>query len=152
MKKRTKDPRTREILTAEERSKRMRSVRRSGTTEELLLFDEIVSLGFRPKCNDSSLPGTPDIVFKDRRLAVFVDGDFWHGRDWFSHGVAPMNNRRFWITRFESNRRRDRRCDRGLRQMGWRVMHVWGSDVRRNAKAIAWRIVRRAMKRGGRDA
>ena len=150
--KKSTNKRRYDFLTPAQRSERMKRVRRSATTEEQILFEAIASLGFKPARNERSLPGCPDIVFHEHRLAVFVDGDFWHGREWFSSGRAPKGNRAFWVSRFESNRRRDRRCDRALRRMGWRVSRVWGSAVRRTPLAIAARLVRRAEKGGCYDA
>jgi DNA mismatch endonuclease (patch repair protein) len=84
--------------------------------------------------------GKPDVSFPDARLAVFVDGDFWHGRDWFENGVAPATNPDFWIAKFERNRRRDRIVDRELRGSGWSVLRLWGSDVRKDSAAAAARV------------
>lgn len=140
-----------DILSPEERSRRMRSVRRSCTADEELLFNALVSVGFVPTRNDPSLPGTPDMVFREFKLAIFVDGDFWHGREWFTSGKAPKGNRRFWVARFESNRRRDRRCERALRRMGWRVSRAWGSAVRKAPSVVAKRIIRRVKLGGHRD-
>jgi len=133
-----------DVFTKEFRSEVMRRVRREKTLDEELLFRELRSLGLRAHQNDAALPGRPDIVVRASRLVVFVDGDFWHGRAWFEERRAPRTNRDFWIKRFEDNRQRDRRVDRQLRALGWRVTRVWGSDVRRNTGRVAKRVMRRA--------
>jgi DNA mismatch endonuclease (patch repair protein) len=85
-------------------------------------------------------------------LAVFVDGDFWHGRAWFERGEAPATNSEFWIRKFEINYRRDRAVDRQLRKDGWSVLRLWGSEVRKapnNAVSrVRARLRRLARKRG----
>lgn len=134
---------TKDMFTVEVRSAIMRAVRTRGTDPEERLAAALTALGLSFKRHDQKLPGTPDFLFVRQRLAVFVDGDFWHGRTWFARGEAPVGNRAFWIRKFESNRRRDRRVDRALRQLGWAVVHLWGTDVRRAPDRAAARIVRR---------
>ena len=129
-----------DVFSREFRSEVMRRVRRQGTLDEDLLFAALVDAGVHVTRNDPELPGTPDLVAGGHKLAIFVDGDFWHGRAWFERGAAPRSNRDFWIERFKSNRRRDRRVDRQLRKLGWSVIRVWGSDVRRDAARVARRI------------
>jgi len=73
--------------------------------------------------NRRHLPGTPDIVFGPVRLAVFIDGCFWHSCP--QHGVLPKNNREWWRSKLEANRERDSRKDRELERMGWLVIHAW---------------------------
>lgn len=135
-----------DVFSAEFRSEVMRRVRRTGTHEETLLYRALREIGERPRRNVSRLPGKPDLVFGDCQLAVFVDGDFWHGRAWFRDGAAPTTNRRFWIERFETNRRRDRRVDRKLRALGWRVSRLWGTDVRRDPSKAAARVLKRLVR------
>jgi DNA mismatch endonuclease (patch repair protein) len=124
----------------------MKRVRRERTLDENLVFEALEEIGVQTVRNDKLLPGTPDLTVPASRLAIFVDGDLWHGRAWFDRGAAPNANREFWIERFESNRRRDRRVDRKLRQLGWRVTRVWGADVRRVALRAARRLARRVER------
>jgi DNA mismatch endonuclease (patch repair protein) len=74
--------------------------------------------------------GNPDFVFKTHRLAVFVDGCFWHGCR--EHATQPLNNRAFWKAKFVRNKARDRLVTRTLRQRGWRVLRVWQHELSRN--------------------
>lgn len=125
------------------RSEVMKRVRRERTLDEEILYEALTTAGIGVDRNEKSLPGSPDLVVFGCRLAIFVDGDFWHGRAWFERGAAPKSNREFWVKRFEDNRKRDRRVDRQLRQLGWRVSRVWGSEVRRDPKRVVQRIKRR---------
>jgi DNA mismatch endonuclease (patch repair protein) len=88
----------------------------------------------------AELPGRPDIVFRHLRLAVFVDGDFWHGRN-FREWQGKLNAA--WKGKIGRNIERDRQIDRRLRSIGWHVLHVWGSDIKRSPSASAERIIRR---------
>ena len=84
-----------------------------------------------------ALPGTPDVVFPRQRVAVFVDGDFWHGYRLpaWEQGLKP-----YWREKIRRNRRRDRRNVARLRKLGWTVIRVWEHDVQRDLAGVAARI------------
>lgn len=90
------------------------------------------------------LPGKPDIVFRRCRLAVFVDGEFWHGHDYakWKDGLSP-----FWRTKIEKNMARDRAVDRRLKSLHWLPVHVWGRDILRDAEKSGSRILSIRAKR-----
>ena len=91
----------------------------------------------------SKLPGKPDFVFPARRLAVFVDGCFWHGCP--KHCRMPASNRKFWRDKITRNRQRDRKVNRLLRARNWRVLRIWEHALaRKNEKHTVARI-RRAL-------
>src|SRR5262245_47719097 len=71
--------------------------------------------------------GKPDFVFLKHRIAVFVDGCFWHGCP--LHSTLPRNNRALWLEKLEGNKSRDKRTTRSLRAQGWRVIRVWEHDL-----------------------
>jgi DNA mismatch endonuclease (patch repair protein) len=118
----------------------MRAVRVAETEPEDRLAQALRQLGLRFQKNDRRVLGRPDICFKTHRLAVFVDGDFWHGRAWFERGEAPATNPEFWIRKFEINHRRDRVVDRALRKSGWSVLRIWGSEIRKAPKMAAAKV------------
>ena len=107
-----------------------------------------LGVAFREHAAD--LPGTPDFALDVPKVAVFVDGDFWHGRPWFESGRAPKANRAAWLRKFGRNRRRDRRADSELLRMGWLPLRFWGSDVDRKALRCAL-VVRLLASRGVED-
>ena len=80
-------------------------------------------MGLRYRLHRKDLPGKPDIVFGPVRVAVFVDGCFWHHCP--DHGTIPKNNREWWIEKFERNRERDLRKDSQLIELGWLPVHIW---------------------------
>ena len=117
-------------------SRIMARVRSKNTLPELQLRKALRSLNYRFGLHNVKLPGTPDVVFSERKLAVFVDGDFWHGRQWRTRGLkslesqfARVRNRSYWIKKISGNIRRDARVSRQLRRMGWHVARIWESDL-----------------------
>jgi len=129
------------------RSRIMSTVRTAHTDPEVRLGKLLRLVGVPVSAQATRLPGSPDFVVRPSKLAIFVDGDFWHGREWFAVGAAPVTNRDFWIAKFEKNRARDRRADRKLRRLGWSVLHVWASDIRRRPEAVIRRVIRAVTSR-----
>ena len=127
-----------DFLTKAERSARMARIRGTNTTPERLVFRFLRRTGVYFARHARDLPGSPDIVFRQARLAVFIDGDFWHGRNFsaWRDGLAP-----YWAEKIERNARRDRRQSRLLRSLGWHVLRVWGTDACRSPEKAAKRIV-----------
>jgi DNA mismatch endonuclease (patch repair protein) len=98
--------------------------------------------GFRYRKNRADLPGAPDIVFPAARLAVFVDGDFWHGNNWemLSAKLRRGHNSAYWIRKIERNAARDLEQTHELTTMGWLVVRVWESEIRRDVNEAAARV------------
>lgn len=136
-----------DFLTKEARSALMARIRSSGTGPERTAERMARSLGARPVLNDRRLPGTPDMAFHGRRLAVFVHGCFWHRHGCPAGRRSPAVNRAFWEAKFEANARRDRRAVGALRRAGWRTMTVWECQLRRGPEAARRRLAR-ALGRG----
>jgi DNA mismatch endonuclease (patch repair protein) len=118
-----------DIMTAEERSHRMSLIRSRDTVPELTLRRALHAMGLRYRIHVSKLPGRPDVVFPSRRVAVFVNGCFWHGHR-CPAGHVPKSNSTFWRTKVETNRSRDARNILKLRNSGWKVIVVWECQVR----------------------
>ena len=97
---------------------------------------ELHRRGYRFRVNAAWLAGKPDVVFTKIRLAIFIDGDFWHGWkfDEWSHKLAP-----YWHEKISGNKARDLRRAASLRREGWTVMRIWEHDVDKNfERCIAW--------------
>lgn len=79
----------------------------------------------------SSLPGKPDVVFSEKRIVVFCDGDFWHGRKWtkLKRSLSNSKNGKYWISKIDYNRKRDRIVARELRARGWTVIRFWEQEI-----------------------
>jgi DNA mismatch endonuclease, patch repair protein len=121
-------------------SAQMKRMPRSGTGPELAVRRALHRRGLRYRVSPRDVPGRPDLVFTRARLAVFIDGCFWHACP--EHGTLPKNNREWWEAKFVGNRERDRRKDRLLEEDGWMVLHFWEhEDVLSVADTVvaAWR-------------
>lgn len=96
---------------------------RRNTAPEMAVRSALTALGLRYRLHRRDLPGTPDIAFISARVAVFVDGCFWHACP--NHGVMPKANREWWLLKLDRTRERDIRKDRALSDAGWLPIHVW---------------------------
>ena len=129
--------------TSKQASRALAGSSSKDTTCERLLRSELWRMGLRFRKNVRDLPGKPDVVFTGPRVAVFVDGDFWHGRNWRKRKrkLQAGSNAAYWVPKIEANRVRDRRHAKELRARGWAVLRVWEADVlsdpRRQAQRIA---------------
>lgn len=101
----------------------MQRMPRESSKPEIALRRELHRRGLRFRLHLRGLPGTPDIAFTRAKVAVFVDGCFWHSCP--EHQIIPKNNREWWTAKFAANAERDRRKDEELRQIGWFPLHVW---------------------------
>jgi DNA mismatch endonuclease (patch repair protein) len=119
---------------------------RSSTTPEVQLRRALHSMGLRFRINQRGLPGTPDIVLSRARLAVFVDGCFWHGCP--DHGIVPKNNAEWWRTKLLANAERDRRKDEELIVLGWLPLHFWEHEPTDQMAAKTVALWRRRTGRG----
>lgn len=116
--------------------------KKADTVCEVMLRSELFRRGLRFRKNVRGLPGVPDIVFVRQRVAVFCDGDFWHGRDWNARRakLATGANSAYWHAKIERNMARDAEQTAGLTALGWTVVRVWETDVRKDVAAAATRI------------
>lgn len=121
-------------------------MRQRDTDAEVALRRAIHALGLRFNVNRSLLPGSRrlvDIVFPRAKVAVLVDGCFWHSCP--DHQSVPRANRDWWIAKLDANRKRDRDTDRRLTHEGWKVVRVWEHENASTAAARIARIVRRRV-------
>ncbi len=129
--------------SSEQVSQQMKRMPRKNSGPEVRLRRELHSRGLRFRVNLRGLPGTPDIAFTRAKIAVFVDGCFWHRCP--RHGVLPKANRDWWREKLDRNVERDKRKDGELENLGWLSIHVWEHDDPTTvADAIeqAWRVQR----------
>lgn len=109
----------------------MAGIRGKDTKPEMRVRKALFAGGYRYRLHRKDLPGTPDIVLPGRRVAIFVNGCFWHGHSGCSLAKVPGTRTEFWKEKFESNRQRDRVAAEALRVAGWRVLVVWECFTRR---------------------
>jgi DNA mismatch endonuclease (patch repair protein) len=124
-------------MTPEQRSHAMKCVKLKDGSLELLVQSELRKNGLRFLRNYKRLAGTPDIVFPKKKVAIFVDGDFWHG--WrlpaWEHKLSE-----FWRLKLQANRRRDQRNFRRLRASDWTVIRLWEHEIRSDSGRCIGRI------------
>ena len=139
-----------DIMSQEKRSALMSRIRGKDTGIERVVATGLAARGLEPERHARDLPGRPDFVFREVRLAVFVDGDFWHG--WrlpaWEHKLTPQ-----WRKKIAETRRRDRRNFARLRRAGWRTVRLWEHQIEADADAavavILEAIEQRAQSRSG---
>lgn len=124
------------------RSKNMRAIRSARTSMEDLLAKLIWRAGHRYRRNDKSVPGKPDICFRRQKVAVFCDGEFWHGKDWKTKRKKISQNRAYWIPKIERNMQRDRETNRLLCKQGWTVLRFWHADIERDPQRYAEKVIK----------
>ncbi len=121
-----KDP---TLLTTVDRSRLMSRVRQKNTVPELRVRQLVHSLGFRFRINGKDLPGSPDLVNRRLRWAIFVHGCYWHAHEGCSLWKIPTNNRPFWEKKFSNNRERDQRKLKELENSGYRILVIWQCEL-----------------------
>lgn len=116
--------------TTTKRSELMAKVRRRNTSAEMRVRQELRDLGIGYRLHAKDLPGTPDIVNRGRRWAIFVNGCFWHLHEGCKRGTLPKRNRRQWMEKLEANKQRDWRSLSELLDLGYSVLVVWECETR----------------------
>lgn len=123
-----------DVLTPEQRRKNMQNIRSENTKIEVLLRKALWRKGYRYRKNDKRLPGKPDIVLPKYKIAIFCDGEFFHGKDWevLKPRLEQGNNGEFWVKKILRNKDRDDETNKKLLFLGWTVIRFWGKDIQKN--------------------
>lgn len=119
-------------LTSIQRSKIMRAIRSTNTKDEVRLAKALWYLGYRYRKNNRKVFGTPDLTFKKLKIAIFVDSEFFHGKDWENQKNRFKTNQEFWQKKIERNMQRDIEVNRYLMENGWTVIRFWSSEIKNN--------------------
>ncbi|MGA8777119.1 MAG: very short patch repair endonuclease [Methanoregula sp.] len=127
-----------DVLTREQRTRNMSNIRGKNTGPELKLRKLLWSHGIRGYRIHYNLPGKPDIVFTKKKIAIFIDGCFWHKCPICFQ--EPETRKEFWMKKIQSNVERDDKVNLQLKSDGWTVMRFWEHDVRKNPEAIVKHI------------
>ena len=118
-----------QLKTSPEISKRMSHVKTKRNSAEIMIAKSLWHRGYRYRLNYKALPGSPDIALAKYRIAIFIDGEFWHGKDFEQRKTKLKNNKVYWIEKIQENIDRDLKNDKLLRQMDWYPIHFWSNDV-----------------------
>lgn len=128
-------------LTKDQRRKNMQAVKSAGSKIELLLSKELWRLGYRYRKNDKTVFGKPDLTMKRYKLAIFIDSEFWHGRDWDTRKYDHKANQEFWIKKIEKNIKRDKEVNEHLSKAGWKILRFWGKEIKQNLRNCIDKII-----------
>jgi DNA mismatch endonuclease (patch repair protein) len=113
------------------RSENMRRIKSKDTSIEILLRKELWKRGLRYRKNVKDVFGKPDIVFKGKKVAIFADSEFWHGKYLMEGKYIPQTNTEFWVEKIKRNIERDKEVNKKLKNDGWTVLRFWESDIRK---------------------
>lgn len=119
-------------LTPEQRHKNMTHIRATDTKAEIMLRHALWHKGIRYRKNYKGLPGKPDIVITRCHIAIFVDGEFWHGRNFDANQYKIKSNRSYWVKKIRRNQERDMEINEILTEAGWCVLRFWESDIKKD--------------------
>jgi DNA mismatch endonuclease (patch repair protein) len=120
----------------EQRSKNMRAIKSKGTTDEVRLAKALWHLGYRYRKNDKTVFGKPDLTFKKYKIAIFVDSEFFHGKDWSTEKQRIKSNQQFWYKKINRNILRDKEVNEYLISTGWMVLRFWSLEIRKNIETV----------------
>ena len=128
-------------MTPEQRSYNMSRIRGKNTSIEVLLSNALWHRGVRFRKN-SKLYGHPDISIKKYKIAIFADGDFWHGWNWEEEQQRIKSHRDYWIPKIERNMQKDIEVNFALKALGYTVIRVWEHEIRNNLNSVVDMIIR----------
>jgi DNA (cytosine-5)-methyltransferase 1 len=116
-------------LTKEQRQKNMQAAKATGSKIEIALTKMLFARGHRYRKNDKTVFGKPDLTFKKHKIAVFIDGEFWHGKNWEVRKYDHKSNQDFWLPKIERNIERDKEVNSELENQGWTILRFWGKEI-----------------------
>jgi DNA mismatch endonuclease, patch repair protein len=131
-----------DVMSKEQRSRCMSRIRGKDTKPEITVRKALWGRGHRYRLQ-YELPGRPDFVFVQAKVAVFIDGCFWHRCP--KHFVRPKSNRAFWLRKLNGNVIRDRKINRELKKLGWEVVRCWEHQVEKSCRDVVLLIERKVL-------
>ncbi|MFV5691006.1 very short patch repair endonuclease [Flavobacterium sp. LT1R49] len=121
-----------DVHNPSQRSKNMAAIRSTNTKAEVLLAKTLWNLGYRYRKNNKTIFGTPDLTFKKLKIAIFVDSEFFHGKDWETQKDRVKTNTEFWQKKIERNMQRDIEVNIYLESQNWKVLRFWSAEIEKN--------------------
>ncbi len=119
----------------------MSRIKGKDTSIEIKLRKELWAKGIRYRKNCKDVPGKPDICFKSKKIAVFCDSEYWHGKYLMEGKYIPKTNTEFWVDKIQSNIDRDKRVNQELKEKGWIVLRFWGEEINNEIEKCATKII-----------
>ena len=123
-----------DVLTKEQRRKNMQRIKGKNTSIEVRLCKALWQKGYHYRKNYKELPGSPDIVLTKNKIAIFCDGEFFHGKDWdkLKARLEKGEKGEYWIKKITRNMERDEEINKQLMFKGWTVLRFWGDEIKKN--------------------
>lgn len=123
-------------LKPEQRHKNMKNIRSKDTEIERILRYALWQEGIRYRKNYAKLPGKPDIAITKYKIAIFCDGEFFHGKDWdqLQEKLKNSNNSEYWLKKIQRNIIHDYEVEQAIRAQGWVVLRFWGKDIKKDVQ------------------
>jgi len=122
------------------RSENMRRIKSKDTSIEIILRKALWKKGYRYRKNCKTVYGKPDICFKSKKVAIFCDSEFWHGKYLLEGKYVPKTNKEYWISKIEKNIKRDIKVNEELRNQDWTVLRFWQKDIEKNLEKCIKKI------------
>ncbi|MEO9480702.1 MAG: very short patch repair endonuclease [Maribacter dokdonensis] len=120
------------FYTTPQRSKIMSKIRSKNTKPELAFRKALYAAGYRYRIDYKKLIGKPDIALPKYKTVIFIDGEYWHGKNWEERRPKIKTNRDFWIAKIERNIQRDQEVNQELKRLGYTVFRFWETQVKKN--------------------
>ncbi|MBU2900484.1 very short patch repair endonuclease [Maribacter dokdonensis] len=120
------------FYTTPQRSKIMSKIRGKNTKPELAFRKALYAAGYRYRIDYKKLIGKPDIALLKYKTVIFIDGEYWHGKNWEERKPKIKTNRDFWIAKIERNIQRDQEVNQELKRLGYTVFRFWETQVKKN--------------------
>jgi len=121
----------------------MGKIKSTNTQVEVMLRKKLWAKGIRYRKNNKEILGCPDISIKKYKIAIFIDGDFWHGFNWREKKRKIKNNREYWIKKIEGNMQRDAKINKNLKKQGWCVIRFWEHEVKKDSNRCIEQIYKK---------
>ena len=125
-----------DTFTKSERSEIMSRISSKHTSPEIVVRKALYRLGFRYRLHDKKLPGKPDIVIKQAKTAIFVNGCFWHQHKGCKRRSVPKSNLKYWKGKLKANVERQRADIKELKRLGWKIFIVWECEAKREVVLV----------------
>jgi DNA mismatch endonuclease (patch repair protein) len=129
-----------DVHTPSQRSKNMRAIKSTGTKDEIRLAKALWHLGYRYRKNNKTIFGKPDLTFKKNKIAIFVDSEFFHGKDWETQKNRIKSNQEFWYKKIERNIQRDIEVNSYLTAQGWKIIRFWSKEIKKELEMCIMEI------------
>ncbi|MCP2028062.1 DNA mismatch endonuclease (patch repair protein) [Flavobacterium sp. HSC-32F16] len=127
-------------LTPEQRRKNMQAIKSTATKDEVRLAKALWKLGYRYRKNNKKIFGKPDLTFANYKIAIFIDSEFFHGKDWKTQQLRIKSNREYWIPKIERNMKRDIEVNEHLLSNNWKVLRFWSKEIQKELESCIEKI------------